>query len=348
MAIKVSQAFQRTSANPVDETMALTKAQMLAVDDNLMPNKYFTVCQDDGALYLYDKSATASAETGKFAKFEPKGDTGVDITKEAFDQLTPAEKNNGTTYYIPDATVTSGMMVVGNRFDKANIYTETERMIGSWMGKPLYQKTFTGTLSNNNYTDIPDIPSDIEQVIHADGFVYKSAADSTQIGSYLNSGYYAGFYGLGELWYSDNYKGGTYLVTVQYTKSTDGQIAIGTENDYSTDEVIIGTWIDSKPLYQKTLSIINKSLSSGDNTIIDDPSFPSISTLISISLINHSPNHNTYHDVVRMYPNATWTGGINYISTSNGLTIVYNIGSNYANEGPFNIYVTVQYTKTTD
>ena len=125
-------------------------------------------------------------------------------------------------------------------------------------------------------------------------------------------------------------------------------IFIDVKQDYSLNERVVGTWIDGKPIYQKTLFIINKSLSSGDNTIIDDPSFPSISTLISISLINYSPNHNTYHDVVRMYPDAAWTGGINYINTSNGLTIVYNIGSNYANEGPFNIYVTVQYTKTTD
>lgn len=70
MAINVSQAFHRTSANPVDDTMALTKAQMLTVNDNLMPDYYFTICQDDGYIYLYDKSATASASTGKFKKFE--------------------------------------------------------------------------------------------------------------------------------------------------------------------------------------------------------------------------------------------------------------------------------------
>jgi len=73
MAINVSQAFHRTSANPVDESMALTKAQMLTVNDNLMPAYYFTICQDDGEIYLYDKTATASVETGKFTKFEGGG-----------------------------------------------------------------------------------------------------------------------------------------------------------------------------------------------------------------------------------------------------------------------------------
>ena len=76
MAIKVSQAFQRTSANAIDESLTLTKAQMLTVNDNLMPAYYFTICQDDGEIYLYDKSATASASTGKFKKFEGGGGGG--------------------------------------------------------------------------------------------------------------------------------------------------------------------------------------------------------------------------------------------------------------------------------
>lgn len=70
MAISISQAFHRTSANPIDETMTLTKAQMCLVNDNLMPQYYLTICQDDGAIYLYDKSATPSEECGKFHKLE--------------------------------------------------------------------------------------------------------------------------------------------------------------------------------------------------------------------------------------------------------------------------------------
>lgn len=73
MAINVSQAFHRTSANPIDDSQALTKTEMLTVNDNLMPSKYFTVCQDDGFIYLYDKSNTADPETGKFRKFEGGG-----------------------------------------------------------------------------------------------------------------------------------------------------------------------------------------------------------------------------------------------------------------------------------
>ena len=89
MAINISQAFHRTSANPVDDTLTLTKAQMLEVNDNLMPDKYLTVCQDDGFIYLYDKSATASVETGKFSKFEGGGSGGAlaDLTDVDLDNL---------------------------------------------------------------------------------------------------------------------------------------------------------------------------------------------------------------------------------------------------------------------
>lgn len=85
MAIKVSQAFQRTSPNAIDESLTLTKAQMLTVNDNLMPAYYFTICQDDGEIYLYDKTASPSVTTGKFTKFEGGGGgggtEGVVITK---------------------------------------------------------------------------------------------------------------------------------------------------------------------------------------------------------------------------------------------------------------------------
>ncbi len=73
MAINVSQSFHRTSANAVDDTLTLTKAEMLAVNDNLMPKYYFTICQDDGKLYLYNKNATPSATTGKFTEFSGGG-----------------------------------------------------------------------------------------------------------------------------------------------------------------------------------------------------------------------------------------------------------------------------------
>ena len=103
MAIKIGQAFERTSANPIDLSLTLTKAQMLAVDDDLMPNKYFTVCQDDGKLYMYDKNATPNAQTGKYSIVSGGGNTeSIELTQAQYDALSDEEKNNGTVYFITD------------------------------------------------------------------------------------------------------------------------------------------------------------------------------------------------------------------------------------------------------
>lgn len=69
--------FVRQSSNPIDATVVLTKAQMVSINDNLMPDVYFAVCKDDKKFYIYDKSATPSAETGKFKKLDGGGGGGA-------------------------------------------------------------------------------------------------------------------------------------------------------------------------------------------------------------------------------------------------------------------------------
>ena len=76
--IEVGFSFVRKSANPIDATLVLTKAQMVSIDDNLMPEVYFAACKDDKKLYIYDNSATPSTETGKFKKLEGGGGGGTD------------------------------------------------------------------------------------------------------------------------------------------------------------------------------------------------------------------------------------------------------------------------------
>ena len=116
--INISQAFHRTSANPVDESMALTKAQMLTVNDNLMPAYYFTICQDDGKIYLYDKSATASVTTGKFKEFEGGGGGG------------------GTGGLIIDATLTAAGWDNSTK-QQTLTFTGYESSMGGVIGMPI-------------------------------------------------------------------------------------------------------------------------------------------------------------------------------------------------------------------
>ena len=66
MSIKINAPFELGTATPVDTRLTLSKAEMLTVNDNVWPSKYFTVCSDDGAIYLYDKTNEMDVETGKF------------------------------------------------------------------------------------------------------------------------------------------------------------------------------------------------------------------------------------------------------------------------------------------
>ena len=60
-----------------------------------------------------------------------------------------------------------------------------------------------------------------------------------------------------------------------------------TSSNYSTEEKIIGTWIDGKPIYQKTFNIANASLAS---TNLNLNSYVSISfeTVIYCLLANRN------------------------------------------------------------
>lgn len=47
--------------------------------------------------------------------------------------------------------------VIANKFDKTNLYSTDEKIVGTWIdGKPLYQKTFTGlsaTINTGSWTN---------------------------------------------------------------------------------------------------------------------------------------------------------------------------------------------------
>jgi hypothetical protein len=55
-------------------------------------------------------------------------------------------------------------------------------------------------------------------------------------------------------------------VTLQYTKTTDSAVeSYGTDTTYSTDEHVVGSWIDGRPVYQKTITGTVPSSSSTQN-----------------------------------------------------------------------------------
>jgi len=309
-----------------------------------MPAYYFTICQDDGEIYLYDKSASATATTGKFKKFtggsgssdvkffdttdtlsdeingtknvvagdlpgvdwadlvvgssvikDAKGTLGLitaingsanvtvttattstptkELTQAEYDALTEAEKKNGTIYFITDNYV--GSTYVG-AYD--TIYSTTEKVIGSWMGKPLYQKTVNLQLpeiSTDGQTETITIP-------FTDSRINIDNPETGWISSgfgYTNDGTMLPIMNINSAW-GNNYQTAQYFVyaafhmvqlgimlqanrstnskapitlTLQYTKTTDSTspVEYASPNDYSTSEKIVGTY-NGKPLYQKS------------------------------------------------------------------------------------------------
>lgn len=66
MAININAGFHVGAATPIDDRSYLSKAEMLLINESIYPDYFLVVCKDDGGLYVYDKAATPSAETGKF------------------------------------------------------------------------------------------------------------------------------------------------------------------------------------------------------------------------------------------------------------------------------------------
>lgn len=75
MAIKINSNFQVGSPEPLDTRTVLTKAEMKAIDDSIMPDIYYALCLDDGGLYIYNKQNSIDVVTGKFTHFNGGGDT---------------------------------------------------------------------------------------------------------------------------------------------------------------------------------------------------------------------------------------------------------------------------------
>lgn len=169
------------------------------------------------------------------------------------------------------------------------IYSDNERVIGIWRdNKPLYQKTFLfhSTDSQGNYV-FQDVSSlNIDSCVEIKGTCDRNVAglgaiiydmnsfESNQYQTYLG---YSAFNG--KIQYTIKLPVGEtttwQVITLRYTKTTDVAGSGNWNTDgvptvhYSTSEQVVGTWINNKPLYEKTFEhsgalIVTDSF---DNTI---------------------------------------------------------------------------------
>ena len=86
MAINLGGGFHIGSKQPIDDRLIMTKDEMLNVNENTFPNVYMCICSDDGAIYTFNVSNEANAETGKFRIIEGGNGVSVDCyTKSEID-----------------------------------------------------------------------------------------------------------------------------------------------------------------------------------------------------------------------------------------------------------------------
>lgn len=163
--------------------------------------------------------------------------------------------------------------------DKAYMFSTDEKLIGQWIdGKPLYQKVvqLNPVTASSAAVSTPHGISNLGDVVELRGiwhanhqwFMTLPRAESSIKGAKATNtiDMYAGpeyiMIAVGEAFGTMT---GAWAI-IRYTKSTDTAVSIGNENNYSTGETIVGTWIDGKPLYQRTIIIDNPAFTGGDRT----------------------------------------------------------------------------------
>lgn len=241
--------------------------------------------------------------------------------------------------------------ILANKFSRADLYSTDEKMIGRWTdGKPLYQKTVDcGALPNNAIKTVNHGITNIDKFVKLTGVAEGMTSDNNWhiVRDLPHVSVNSINYGI--LIESDQLKCTIQTasdcsnlhgyITLQYTKTTDSSVEIGLDTDYSTTEKIVGTWIDGKPIYQKTISCgglkNNDALSVNHNIANIDKVF-----IAGGFALNSSGNSIPigYYDV--MYPQYSVRPSVD--KTQILIRTVQDM-SEYTES-----YVTLQYTKTTD
>ena len=174
---------------------------------------------------------------------------------------------------LPSSKLSDGVMYCINDVGGADefpplIFSTEEREVGVWTdGKPLYEKTISlGSVSRGSSTQIDLSSLSISRIISYNGNAIDDDDMEIPIPYVHNSNIvnqvlirYAKSSGIMYLLTGSGKAVSNAYVTIKYTKTTDvaGSGTWTTDGSYahhySTTEQVVGTWIDGKPLYEKTI-----------------------------------------------------------------------------------------------
>ena len=298
--------------------------------------------QEDGLQFTGNVAVSDDSENGKTVINIPQ--EVVSLTQAQYNALPSSKLTDGKIYCISDS-------VGGVDGYPPLIYSDQEREVGVWRdGKPLYQKTLV--FQNAQLGRVDCLPHNISDVdfIFVESWEFKqtSLSSSGVIGfESSSSDYWANLFEIASTTISyrigSGWGAGDLYVNVRYTKTTDTP-GSGTwttygsyAHHYSTDEHVIGTWIDGKPLYEKTFTNVTgmggTELLTNVDTVVD----------FRVSAHGTSPN-SSYHCI-----------GDGFTLNSSKIFMLINgvvtYGSWTSSTGEFEKdadFIVVQYTKTTD
>lgn len=248
----------------------------------------------------------------------------------------PLKKGQTLTVAGVNQTVGSQYCVYGvtyiNKIIQPVIYSEEEREIGVWTdGKPLYQKTFVLSspviLTANTWNTISNITVvDGENCVKCEVFLEGDDSQNVTFGKFDNGVLHI----FSQILLTIN------MVTLQYTKTTDTP-GSGTWTPsgvpavhYSTDEHVVGTWIDGSTIYERTYDL-------GSDLVVSYNSFTETSIdASSMSRLVGNPEC-IYSTGATTYPVIT------SINSNNRIALQTTRNGAAANVR----YVTIRYTKST-
>ena len=219
----------------------------------------------------------------------------------------------------------------------AEYYSTDEKVVGRWTdGKPLYQKTIYAATATK-YLNIQDMTG--KELKQLDG-VFDNGTAKEVLPYADNGGYVCLVHVLSNNLqvYLNTFSSVTNLyVTIRYTKSADSATTTVEQKPthYSTDEQVVGTWIDGKPIYQKTFELNYVCPSKNGWEVVQNNAIHNIDILISAT------TSYIYTSSYR-YTNATTVR----VDEPSGNLTIYVTGDQMS--GNILKQITIQYTKTTD
>lgn len=280
-----------------------------------------------------------------------------EVTQAEYNALPDSKLNDGILYAIKDVGGSDGFPPL--------IYSDEEREVGVWRdGKPLYQKTLyynehlygnvnkdVTALNIDTCVDISGMTGEHSQWGYCATFGYARESSSANITALYNGQNKQLQLRFGSDYSDSNYFNGC-NITLLYTKTTDtagsgtwttqGALA----HHYSTDEHIIGTWIDGKPLYEITVDcgyLLNNATKKVSTGILN------IDTIANYSMWGkrYSLDIHTTMPIPFLSSSSTYNIDV-YIDVQDSDNMCYIVVTTHSDRTNLNAFAILQYTKTTD